>query len=253
MKIRFGLFACLIASNGWASEFSIRAGAEHFSMQEDAINGENLVKETGWLPSIGIQYFEDLGTQIPVLRFRANLSAADIDYDGRLQSGQSHQTKTDTTRYSWNFAFRPPLNAGYSDQSLWLGLGVDYWRRNILPSDKVSGLDENYQSRYFDIEWQKQFGSVYVALGYTYHFDSELTLDLTGYDVPKISLPSSHQGNFEIGYSISSNWHVVGHYSVRSIERSDDFTLEKNGQAAGLIAQPKHRIDVFRVLTEYRF
>ena len=253
MRIKLGLIICIVAENVSANQWSLITGVEEFSMQEKATNGSLLVNEKGWLPFIGVQYIENLGSHTPVLRMKLNVSSAEIDYDGRLQSGQPYQTQTDTTRYGWNLAYRPPLNRPYSDQSLWLGLGTDYWQRKILPRFDIAGLDEDYRSNYVNLEWQKQLSFGFVKLGYAYHFDSELALHLPGYQVPKISLPSSHQGDIELGYSVFDNLNIMSRYSIRSIQRSKDYSIQRNGFLAGTIAQPKHIIQILSFNLEYKF
>ncbi len=115
-------------------------------------------KETGVLPGINAALkFSPASWRIG---FSGSAHGGEVDYDGATSAFRPHQTQTDT------LILNAMASVGYefgSDASFTLtpygAVGYRFWRRDILPSNGVRGLREDYRWMYaaagLELGWRK--------------------------------------------------------------------------------------------------
>lgn len=129
-----------------ATEFGLSASLElmHFHYRETDLSGEELNREEGVLPGIGLQLQMKKGPWFTQLG--GSMHRGHVDYDGQTQTGNPVTTRTRTELYS--IALQAGRRLGGGDRSHWspfVRLSGQWWDRDIQSTANVQGLFETYQ------------------------------------------------------------------------------------------------------------
>lgn len=228
----------------------------YVNISENKQNGERIVHETGMLPGIGatLTYREDRLETFGAVR---TLRGA-IDYDGQLQNGMRHQTRTDTQLSQAQFGVRYQ----YREHTRFIAaLEYDDWKRNIRGDRVVIGLREHTSSRRLllgaEQAWQMPAAGT-VVVGATLvraeperlnvHFSgvfddtSMRTRAATGYKAELTYRPVTFQ-KLQLGAQIE----------YMKVPRSGAVTVRRDGNPAGAITQPEHIRQSITVFLRYLF
>lgn len=186
--ILFFSIGLLWQANAWGKQTEIKhyltAGIDLFRWQEFDANQTRLLSEQG--PRLSLQAgWDDVlsADRFGQINLRARLYSGDINYDGQTQS-LLDPTKdgifiSSTSRYDGFGAELEnlhPLN-NHHNVALFLGLGVDLWRRDIQDSidaqgNPAGGFKEDYQVLYSRLGLQRQdhgiYGSSQIRFGIKY-------------------------------------------------------------------------------------
>lgn len=238
-------------------EFSAHTGGRYVRMEEFDDRGKRLVRESGWLPGIGIS--TKYGWTDWHIRLAGELYRNDISYDGQLQSGAPFKSETETDQR------RIQLEVGrrISDTiELLAAAEYDLWRRDIQGRGRVSGLHERYSS------WRLLAG----ARGELLRSDAG-TLSLHGYalysqaerlrvrperpifDTTTLKTEPAVGARLGLGFQprIFPNLLIEAELDWIKIDRSKSVVATRNGFPVGTISQPEHERAALGFRVNYRF
>jgi hypothetical protein len=145
----------------------------NFNYEEFNDSGESLNKESGIIPGFSFTASRHLNGFNNTISFEAY--DGEVDYDGQLQSGTPHSTRTNETLYRafYKLSWSPmENNISIYGKSTW-----QQWDRDVLPVNNISGLFEQYQWWAFEIgvfttlfenntdKWLLEFGASKINNG----------------------------------------------------------------------------------------
>jgi hypothetical protein len=226
------------------------------SVSENKPNGERIVHESGTLPGIGaaLVYRADrLETFGAARAFRGAL-----DYDGRLQNGTGHQTRTDTRLSQAQLGLRYRYR---DDTRLIAALEYDDWERHIRGDDVVLGLREHTRSRRLllgvEQAWQiAAAGTLSVGATRMKAEPERLDIHFSG-----LFDDASMRTRAAIGYAAEMAYRPAAFpkllLSVKAeymkVPRSGAVPVRRNGNPAGDITQPEHVRQSISFFLRYAF
>lgn len=142
-KIGFYFCICYLPAPALLADTVVDASlkALHFDYEEFDQSGATFNKETGVIPGFSIAASKKLNHFTNTLSFESY--DGEVDYDGQLQSGAPHMTQTQETlnRVLYKLNWSPNNN----NNSIFGKIAWQQWDRNILPTNSVSGLFEQYE------------------------------------------------------------------------------------------------------------
>ena len=206
MKVDFlvkpSVTACLLAlpAAGIAVDTRIAAELMHFDYEETDLLGNTLNRETGYIPGLTVaasQPYRSIHNSVAL-----SVYDGQVDYDGRTQSGQPHQTTTEQNiiRLQYRLDWSPAGTDGaFYGKAYW-----QQWDRDIQPNNGVLGLFERY--RWWSIEAgavvpfiQQNRHSLLLELGVLATTNGTITIDLTGAGFGNQSLDLGNSFGFSGG------------------------------------------------------
>jgi hypothetical protein len=206
---KYVLPLCVITvpAGGYAADIRIAAELMHFDYEETDTQGNTLNQETGFIPGFTLAASHPYHSIFNTLEF--SLYDGRVDYDGRTQLGQPHQTTTEQNilrllyRLSWS-----PQNSksGFYGKVYW-----QQWDRDILPNNGVLGLFERYQ--WWTVEAGVQVTlikdkrrNLLFELGALATTNGTIMIDLAelGYGNPSLDLGDDYGFSGKLKYEI---WH----------------------------------------------
>ena len=213
------------------------------SVSENKQNGERVVHETGALPGVGaaLAYRADRLETFGELRtFRGP-----IDYDGKLQNGMGHQTRTDTHLSRAQFGLRYQYR---DDTRLIAAFEYDDWERNIRGDDVAIGLREHTRSRRLllgvEQSWQMAAaGTLVVGAALVGAQPERLDVHFSGlFDDVSMRTRAATGYAAELTYRPAAfpKWLLSAKADYMKVPRSGAVTVRRDGNPAGEITQPEH-------------
>jgi hypothetical protein len=183
---------------------------KNFTYVEYSESGNELDRETGVLPGIGLSFHQQLDGNKFELSFTGY--SALIDYDGQTQAGVPHTTKTRTEMYDFGLSVSIPITP--ERHLLTAGYSRNFWVRDILSKGNVLGLYELYHWHTLRLGYEHQRASgphhLKFGLEQLWHTSSKMELDFEGIDSTTIPLKdgSGWQGSISYGYDIDRQWEI---------------------------------------------
>lgn len=233
-----------ISTDSFAVDLRFAAELINFNYEETDISGNTLNQEAGFIPGITI------AAAYPYQRINntVELSVFDgqVDYTGRTQVGQSHQTTTDTSIYRLQYKLSWfPLS---TKNALYGKIYWQQWDRDIQPANGVLGLFERYQ--WWTIEAGVQFPFIkneaqnfLIELGMLTTFNSTIMIDLSdvGFGDPTLDLGNDIGFSGELKYEFRQARNSSLQFGVQlkswGFGRSNSKTLS-NGSTTITITEP---------------
>lgn len=243
--LRCGLVAALYtlfaqpAAAQWQA--GVESGARNVATTEWDAAGRRLVRETGWLPGLGLEAAYRAGAV--TWTGAAQWYRGSLDYRGRTQGGAPVDSTTGTGLATLRFG------AGYAPApgvTLLAALEADAWRRDIHGVNAAAGLQERYRSL-----------RLLAGAGRAWQFDpGRLTLDAALVLSSPERLRVRFSGRFDDaafttrhgrGVRLGARFQPAGlplalraGFDVIRHARSSDAPLTADGRFAGTVAQPGH-------------
>ena len=238
--------AALLALPATADAVDMRIAAElmHFDYEETDLTGNILNQETGFIPGLTLsasQRYRSVDNSVELSVYDGK-----VDYDGRTQAGEPHQTTTEQTivRLLYRLSWSPQDTEGaFYGKAYW-----QQWDRDIQPNNGVLGLFERYQWWSFEAGVQipfikQQHRSLLLELGVLTTRSGTIMIDLTdaGFGRNTLDLGDGYGFSGELKYTIMRSDNSGFHFSanVRSWEfgRSNSKTIS-NGSTVITITEP---------------
>jgi hypothetical protein len=183
-----------VSASSHAVDLRIAAELMHFDYKETDLSGNTLNQETGFIPGF------TLTAVLPYRRiensFEFSIYDGQVDYDGRTQNGEPHQTSTEQSIYRllYKLSWSPSsTEAAFYGKTYW-----QQWDRDIQPSNGVGGLFESY--RWWTVEAGAQLPfikqdkqNLFWELGLLASLNGTIMIDLSdaGFGSPTLDLGNS--------------------------------------------------------------
>ncbi|WP_319381830.1 hypothetical protein [Thiomicrorhabdus sp.] len=239
-------FCCLIApANVFGSDFSFAVGARAIAWEEVSLDGQRLVSETGVLPLLA------LAADIPfssdwMLSAFANHSRGELEYDGRLQSGNSFRSSTRAETLSFGVSLISPTikQAFGAAHSLQFGIGFTNRSRRISGSAGVSELREEYHLPAIRLGWHAQWPFLHTAFITEYHYDSSVKVTVPDQAYGSIRLPECLSFRLEFSKPLLKKLSARLAWQYSHMRRSADsgFYVKDGTTRIGRISQPENTL-----------
>jgi len=197
--------ACIltVSVSSQATDFRIAAELMHFDYEETDVFGNLLDQETGFIPGFTVAASQPYRSIRNTVEF--SLYGGDVDYDGRTQDGQPHQTTTEETIYRilYRLGWSPQGTEGaFYGKAYW-----QQWDRSIQPNNGVQGLLERYQWLTAEAGVQVPFikdekQNLLLELGMLTTFNGSIMIDLAdaGFGKPVLDLGNGIGFSGELKY-----------------------------------------------------
>jgi len=199
------MLACILAVSANSHALDLRVAAElmYFDYEETDIFGSTLNQETGLIPGFTVATSHPYRSIRNTVEF--SLFGGAVDYDGRTQAGQPHQTTTEETVYRilYMLSWSPESTEGaFYGKTYW-----QQWDRDIQPNNGVPGLFERYQWWTAEAGVQVPFikdekQNLLLELGMLTTFNGTIMVDLTdsGFGKPVLDLGNGIGFSGELKY-----------------------------------------------------
>jgi len=167
-----------------------------FQYKEFSDQGELLDREDGPVPGVRLGLSSQYGSLLIGAEF--TYQAGRVDYDGQLQDGTPHKTRTDETFIDASLTLGRYVGPR---SKVHLGAGFHQWGRDIQPSGDVSGLFERYAWIYVllggeQLLWQNGKHQLSLNAQMTYPVNPTMTLNVAG--AGDVSLALGSQPGFRL-------------------------------------------------------
>jgi hypothetical protein len=246
-----------VSSSAFAQwEFSVHTGGRYVRMDEFDDDGKRLVRESGWLPGIGVGAKYNWTDWH--IRLAGELYRNDITYDGQLQNGAPFKSETETDQQ------RITLEVGkrISDTiELLAAAEHDIWRRDIQGRGRI-GLHERYSSWRFLAGARgeiSRFDAGIVSLhGYAVFSQAErlrVRPDRQVFDTTTLKTEPAVGARLGFGFQPAGfpNLSFETDLDWIRVDRSKSVVATRNGFPARTIWQPEHERAALGIRMHYRF
>jgi len=177
----------------------------HFDYEETDTSGNTINQETGIIPGLSLAASQPYRSIENSVEF--SVYDGPVDYDGRTQGGQPHQTTTEETIYRllYRLNWSPQDTEGaFYGKAYW-----QQWDRDIQPANGVQGLFEVYQWWTFEAGVQVPFikeehRNLLLELGMLATYNGTISVDLTssGFGEHTLDLGNNVGFSAELKYEI---------------------------------------------------
>jgi hypothetical protein len=199
--------ACLLAlpASGHAVDVRVAAEVMHFDYEETDTQGNTLNQETGFIPGLTLAASSPYRRIFNTLEF--SIYDGGVDYDGRTQSGQPHQTTTEQNilRVLYRLSWSPDNMAG----ALYGKVYWQQWDRDIQPNNNVLGLFERYRWWTLEAGVQVPFikekqRNLLLEIGALATTNGTIMIDLAdlGYGKPTLDLGNEYGFSAKLKYEV---------------------------------------------------
>jgi hypothetical protein len=235
---------------------TIEPALRYASMSEHGQAGERIVRESGWLPGVAGQLAYRSGAW--EVFGAAALFQADIDYDGRLQNGQSHHSETRTRMTEAQLGLRYRI---LDATDIVTALGFDSWQRDIRGSEKAIGLQEHTTSSrlLIGIEQAWRLGSVgtlCAGASLVHAAPERLRIGFSGV-LDDVTMRTRAANGFALMLRYqpgeASKLSFGARFDAIRVPRSAAYPVMRDGRAAGEVTQPEHVRKNLTLSVRYRF
>jgi hypothetical protein len=246
----------LVAASGPArAEWSVNFQLEHYQWKEST-NPE--VKISGAQPGIGLTWMQD-GESGWRFRYRGELYASSLNYDGATLAGVPIQGKVDYAGIS-NEVDALYRHSPDSVFQLLMGLGLDYWERRFPTSASGTAFSGHQQE-----DWTTVFLRVgleagnrtrrgwFAGAGLKYPLDTRVNahFDDVGFDQnPELTPGRRFSAYADAGYRLASQWRVSVYYEGYRFSDSPAVVVTTSGST---FVQPESKQDEAGLRLEYIF
>ena len=145
----FSGLCCVVPAQA-ESNLTITPHLLHFDYREFDDGGGQLLKETGFIPGVDVNFGVDLTNRIQ-LDVNYQFSIGEIDYDGQTQAGDPHKTDTQMSLKTLGAELSYSLQDAESSVRLFGRLDAKIWDRDIQSTATVQGISEIYSWRQFGV------------------------------------------------------------------------------------------------------
>ncbi len=175
----------IFSSSTWAFKYSLSSAKNYFNYQEFSQEGSQLNKESGWLTDVGLSVKTNNESR-HLLLSSLNYQFGHIQYDGQLQSGVKHLTKTSEDIIHLKAAYIYSVSSEYG---VGLSIGHSVWQRDILKKAEGAGLYEEYQWKNISLYQQLRYENVSVDILSGVLVDASLDIDLSENGLGEVHIP----------------------------------------------------------------
>lgn len=187
------------------TSFSIQPLLHRFDYTEFSITGQQLDRETGWIPGIKFQINAKLWDTLKTT-FESSIINGNVVYSGQTQSGISLITNTDTKISAHGIRLAIPI---LSNSELFGSSKYTQWDRDILGP---SGFFEKYTWWELSIGvkseiWRKNNQTLHLEFGLLRIKQPEIFVDLTKFNLGSTTLQigEDYGGRFQLEWSQLDN------------------------------------------------
>jgi hypothetical protein len=240
----FGALLFLLLHHPASAQWQGKAGAaiRGVSHTEDDRAGHRLVRETGWLPGIGLDAAYTSGK---LTWFgAAEWHRGDIGYRGQTQAGVGAASTTATNLAALRLGARYTIDGGYS---MTAAAEADVWKRDIRSTGSSVGLQERYRSERLIAgigkTWQLPGAVVVADFSVLFVTPERMRVGFSNL-LDATSLETKRSRGLRIGAhyrpAFAPSLELRASLDWIRTARSEDAPVTRNGQFAGTIAQPEH-------------
>lgn len=186
------------------TSFSIQPLLHRFDYTEFGTTGQQLDRETGWIPGIKFQINTKLGNTLKAT-FESSIIGGTVDYNGQTQSGIPVITITDTKITSHGVRLAVPFSTGLE---LFGSSRYTQWERDIKDNISVSGFFEEYTWWELSVGlkseiWRKNNQRLHLEFGLLRIKQPEIFVDLTKFNWGSTTLQIGEEygGRFQLEWS----------------------------------------------------
>ena len=215
------------AGDEWpASQTWLGLSMMDFQYKEFSDQGELLNREDGLVPGLRFALASSAGNLL--IGLEVSYQTGSVDYDGQLQNGTPHKTRTDETFIDASFTLGRQVHAR---SKIHLGAGYHQWDRDIQPSGRGSGLFERYAWIYVllggeQLLWKNGKHQLSLNAQATYPVNPTMTLNFTGSGNVSLDLGSQPgfrlQAPWRIRLASGRQLEVTPYYEYWQLGRSPD-------------------------------
>ncbi len=223
----FMIPALAMAADGQSSsQVWLGLSVTDFQYKEFSDLDELLNREDGPVPGLRFAVASSAGSLL--IGLEATYQTGSVDYDGQLQNGTPHKTRTDETFIDVSFSLGRQFGMW---SEVYLGGGYHQWDRDIQPSGRVSGLFERYTWIYVllggeQLLWQNGKHRLSLNAQMTYPINPTMALNIAGSGDVSLDLGS------QPGFRLQAPWRkrlasglqleVAPYYEYWQLGRSPD-------------------------------
>jgi hypothetical protein len=229
-----------------SAEWSVSLDAESFKWEEQT---DPSVTEKG--PRWGFSWeYEQLRPQGWQFAYRGQFRRGTVDYEGSFLFGGGPAKAR--TQYTGVVNEEQAIYRFANGMEALAGIGLDYWRRNILPDQ-----NEDYLVLFgrFGLNFDRRLPGAWFGGGgvkYPFHVSENAHLDELGFGQnPRLSPKGETSLYGQVGYRFTLQWSLIGYYDSYRFGESDP-VLVSNGSTF-LILQPTSRVDTLGLRARYTF
>lgn len=256
-KTLCGLAAWFLAApahSQWTA--TIATGARYASVAEYDTAGRRIIREDGWLPGLeaGVSYQAGSWTMFG----SARSYRGELDYNGRLQSGQPFRSETETDldrlQLGLSYRFAEVYRASTAFE-------YDRWKRNISGAPGIAGLQERAFSRRLVAGVQRPIalgtaGTLEAGAFVVVAEPERLKVGFSG-ELDQVSFKTDSAVGYRLSFAFrphtSQNLEFGLELDRMKIGRSSAVPVTRNGSVAAFVSQPEHVRKNATVTVGYRF
>lgn len=228
---------------------SIASGLKAVNVEEVSVNDKRLNQETGDLPYLSLGFDFPFESGFTVFT-KHDIAAGDLNYDGQLQNGNPYQTYTETRLWQNSLGLTsPPIFHLLNGKQHLVGLfSIHNWDRNILGSQQVNSLHEQYDWKSLGLGFKHVNDNETLKLGATFqkNFDGHMSINIPNVATGNLNLPQGDglivTAEYQLMKLEKAMLNIGLNYSYQQTIRSDVGNLYNSGQFVGTAAMPKHSL-----------
>ncbi len=217
-------FTVIFSGSTWAFKYSFSSAKSYFNYQEFSQEGSQLNKESGWLTDVGLSVRTNNESR-HLFSSSLNYQFGHIQYEGQLQSGAKHLTKTSEDIFYLKSAYTYKVSPKYE---VGLSIGQSVWQRDILQKAGALGLYEEYRWKNISLYQKLRYENVNVDIFMGVLVDGELNIDLSESGLGEIHIPLEDGLEAQLNvfsplpYFLQWNSQVFISFIYREFPRSED-------------------------------
>jgi len=234
----------LFPSTTWAFQYTLSSAKNYFNYQEFSQEGSRLNKESGWLTDVGLSVRTN-NESSHLLLGSLNYQFGHVQYDGQLQSGAKHLTKTSEDIFYLKSAYTYKISPEYR---VGLSIGQSVWQRDILKKAGALGLYEEYTWKNISLYQQLRYENVNVDILMGVLVDGELSIDLSESGLGEVHIPLEDGLEAQLNvfsplpYFLQWNSQVFISFIYREFPRSEDVKVGRYS-----FSEPRSKLGQFAI------
>ncbi len=243
-----------LGTNAARAELHLAGGLEYFDWREDTTPE---VRETGPVVAFHASWTEDKASGV-VFGAKGRIWTGSVDYEGAsLVTNQPLSGTTDYFGLGGEGQLRFRRVAGANQLDLLLGLGWEYWLRQLTrsQSEDYTLLTLRAGAEVSPSGKGKGFLAG-IAMKYPFYVYEDGNFDEIGArNNPILKPKGTLSATAHMGYRLDNKWQIIGYYESIWLRASDPVYVDfPSGAAlpAGFYYQPESHMNVLGVRLEYQ-